>query len=45
MIFISQKKKNKQIGDCVVNFDLQEFFSILKFSRSICPSVVFLLVS
>ena len=45
MSYIKEKQTNKQISHCVVNFDLQEFYSILKFTRSICPSVVFLFVS
>ena len=35
MIFISQKKNKQILGNCVVNFDLQELFSILKSSKSI----------
>ena len=35
MIFISQKKNKQILRNCVVNFDLQEFYSILKSSISI----------
>ena len=40
MIFVSQKKNGK-IGNFELNFDVQEFYSILKSSKSICPSTVF----
>ena len=43
MIFVSQKK-NSKIGNFELNFDLQEFYSILKSSKSICPSTVFFFV-
>ena len=45
MIFVSQKK-NSKIGNNYfeLNFDLQEFYSILKSSKSICPSTVFFFV-
>ena len=35
MIFISQKENKQILGNCVVNFDLQEFYFILKSSKSI----------
>ena len=43
MIFLLQKK-SKQIGNCEVNFDVGEFHSILRSSKSVCPSVVFFYV-
>ena len=43
MIVISQKKKSK-IGNFELNFGLQEFYSILKSPKSICPCIVFLFV-
>ena len=43
MIFVSQKK-NSKIGNFELNFDLQESCSILKSSKSICPSIVFFFV-
>ena len=38
MIFVSQKK-NSEIGNFELNFDLQELYSSLKSSNSICLSI------